>query len=454
MANSRYTADDKSRIDRYKLYEDIFLGKHTAAFSKFSAEMVRKNKVLIYLVCNFGGLISKVSADLLFGESVGFKFAKDADKKAVEFINNFISENDLHTRNYESALSNSYYGDIVAKVWRDDKENVYLDYLSPELLTVEYENDNVRQPYRMILGWIKNINGEQYLRREIHYKGKIENDIWLLKNDELRQKMNLKSFPDYANLPESQATGVDDFLVRLIPNWRIAKAYFGLSDYIDLVSLFDEANNRMSRIAEILNKHSDPKLAVPPGVIREDGTVKGANFDLIEVNSQQTSLTKPEYITWDASLESAFKEIDKIVDFIFLFSETSPAAFGMDKGGQAESGRALKLKLIRTLAKISRKKNYYDSALKWAIKVAQQLGGVSKVTIPSIVWQDGIPADTMEQAQIEEIRLRAGNTSMESSIKRLDGGNDEDIKDEMDKIKGDQKAAAGTLGTNPPQVTL
>jgi len=56
---------------------------------------------------------------------------------------------------------------------------------------------------------------------------------------------------------------------------------------------------------------------------------------------------KPEYIVWNANLDSAMKEIDKMVEFLFMFSETSPDALGLGKGGQAESGRALKMKLLR-----------------------------------------------------------------------------------------------------------
>lgn len=447
---------DQSRANTYETYEDIFMGKHTAAFSRFSAEMTKKKKVLLYVVCNFGGLISKVSADLLFGEQIGISYPDTATDKHKNFIDNFIKTNDLHTQNYESALANSYLGDQFIKLRRDDKGVVYADYINPELVSIETEGDNKRAVESITVGWIKNDNGKLYLRKEIHKKGKIFNELWLLdKSGKPTMKVDMKAVDDYAQIPDSQDTGVDDFLIRHIPNWRTSSRNWGISDYIDLLSLFDEANNRVSRVKDILDKHSDPKLAVPPGVIQPDGTVKGANFDLVEVaGTSQSSLTKPEYITWDASLDAAFKEIDKIVDFLFLFSETSPAAFGMDKNGTADSGRALKFRLIRTMAKISRKKNYYDSALTWLFETAQKLGNVADPITPNIVWQDGIPQDTYEAAQIEEIRLRSGNTSVESSIKRLDGGSEKDIEAEVKKIDDEKKALTANLGNGTPNVTL
>jgi len=442
MANEWLSPSDNARVTKYSLYRDIFEGTHTAAFSKFSAEMAVKKKILIYIVCNFGGLISKVSADLLFGEPITLKYPEGMDKKATEFLEKFIEENDLHTQNYEASLTSSYLGDIVLKMRRDADENVIAEYLSPELVTKEYEADNARKPLKIKLSWLKSDGKNEYLRQEIHSKGTIENKLYLIgKSGKIEQEVPLSTLPMYASVEPSVQTGVDDFCVRVIPNWRTSERDYGYSDYVDLLSLFDEANNRMSRLANILDKHSDPKLAVPPGVIREDGTVKGANFDLVEVrgNTGAGGLQKPEYIVWDASLDSAFKEIDKIVEFLFLFSETAPAAFGLDKDGVAASGRALKFKLIRTMAKISRKKNYYDAALKWAFKVALQLGGIKIDKLPAIQWQDGIPQDTIEASQVEEARMRAGNTSLESSIRRLDGGSDDDIAEEIKRIQ-DEKA--------------
>jgi len=456
MANNWMNTEDQSRVNDYDKYEDIFLGKHTASFSKFAAEMTKKKKILTYLVCNFGGLISKVSADLLFGEQIGLSYPDTATQKHKDFLDGFIKSNDLHNQNYEAALASSYLGDQFLKLYRDDKGVVHADYINPALVTVETEGDNKKAIESITIGWVKTQSGTNYLRKEIHYKGKIVNELWRLdKGGVALAKVALNTIDDYATLPDSQDTGVDDFLIRHIPNWRTSRLFWGLSDYMDLLSLFDEANNRVSRVKDILDKHSDPKLAVPPGVIQADGTVKGANFDLVEVSgTAQSSLTKPEYITWDASLDAAFKEIDKIVEFLFLFSETSPAAFGMDKNGTADSGRALKFKLIRTMAKISRKKNYYDAALTWLFETAQKLGNIAKPITPNIVWQDGIPQDTYEAAQIEEIRLRSGNTSVESSIKRLDGGNEKDVAAEIAKIDEEKKALTANLGNNTPNVTL
>lgn len=450
--------NDRTRVENYSFYEDIFLGKHSSAFAKFSAEMSKKKKSMIYVICNFGALISKVSADLLFGEQIGFKFPETTDQKIIDAVDDIVTLNKLHTRNYESALSNSYFGDSAIKLRRDAKGNPIIEYISPQTVFPTFKEDNVNELEKIELCWPKTVNGRNYLRKEIHTRGAIDNEVWLMNGDELMYKVNFEDVYGINNIKEHEDTGIDDFLVKLIPNWKSTGFAYGISDYADLGTLFDEINNRITRMADILNRHSDPKLAVPKGVLDEDGKVRTASFDLFEVSSNQGGgINKPEYITWDASLDSAFKEIDKIVEFLFLFSETSPSVFGLDKGGQADSGRALKFKLIRTLAKISRKKNYYDEAIKWAIMTALKLKGMKPVE-PQIVWQDGIPQDTYEAAQIEEIRMRSGNTSLESSIRRLDGGTDDDINAEIARIDEESSSkidkAMGAIGKNGPDVNV
>jgi hypothetical protein len=157
----------------------------------------------------------------------------------------------------------------------------------------------------------------------------------------------------------------------------------------------------------------------------------------------------PSYITWDAHLTAAFTQFDKILDLLFMLSETAPSAFGLDKFGVAESGRALRLRLLRTLAKINRKRLYYDTALKQALLTAQILdvthGSSSyEPEEPTIQWADGLPEDVVEMVEIESQRMAAGNTSVESSIRRLDGP--DAVEAEMDRIAGETQQSVTLTG--------
>lgn len=458
---------DKYRLQQYDYYENLFLGNHFDAFlQKIDSPLYGKEySRLRYVAANFAGLVTKVCADLLFIEPPKIKVA-DGDQ---QFVDDLVTENKLPVVMYESAIANSYQGDNLFKVRlgkrhpSDEDMSLIIEEQTAKVYFPKLNPNNVKeQPLEQELAWKVKIGEDMYLRKEIHVPGYIYNKLYLLKDETIVMEVDLSllGIPDL--LPE-QETKVDRPLLVHVPNFRAGNRYFGLSDYYDLGPLFYAINNRITKVDNILDKHSDPILALPPGILDENGRVKKERLGLIERPEGATGDQDPAYITWDANLESAFLEIDKLMEMLFMTSEVSPAAFGMDKDGVAESGRALKFKLLRTLAKVQRKQLYYGEALKeviftaqklakaWGIKVnGRTLQGEPK--IPEIEWRDGLPADMMEMVDIEVKRLDAGLTTAEESIMRLDDVDEDTAKEKAGLIKKETESdlRMTTLATTPP----
>lgn len=447
-----YTGDDQKRLSRYQYYEQLFLGEHYDAFRMriSSVEYNRAYSMLRYVMVNFAGLISKVVADMLFSEPIGLSMPEGGDQAFVEAL---WRENKLDVQLYESALSNSYSGDAVFKVRldkrhpNDEKPTIIIEDITPRIYFPKVDAFNVRgTPTVQELAWLFNRGNDKYLRQEIHTPGKVETKVFRMDNDKIGapQDISILGIPDLKDVAESK---IDRSLVVHVPNWKIGNRYFGISDYYDLDPLFYAVNNRMTMIDNILDKHSDPILMVPPGVIDENGKVKKKTLGVIEVDVNEGG--KPEYIVWDASLENAFKEVEKLVEFIYLIGEISPDILGVGKG-VSDSGRALKFKLMRTIAKTARKKLYYDRAIKEVLYVAQLLAEANNVevdglkltkkpTVPELNWSDGLPVDETEQMDIETKAIDAGLTSPKDAIMRI-YGYDKDTAEEKAKEAKDSMA--------------
>lgn len=448
--------NSERRLGDYHYYMRLLMGEHFEAFNiRINDERyTREYSKLRYIMVNFAGLVSKIVADMLFSEPPKFK-APSGDKKDQEWLDALVSENKLNTQNYESAVNNSALGDALYKVRvgerlkGDGKPTVIIEDTTPMIYFPEIDGFNVRaEPSVRTLAWTFYKGKDKYLRKEIHTTGQIENQVWSMENNKVLVQQNISILGD-PELKEFEDTLVDRPLVVHVPNWRTSTRYFGISDYRDLDKLFYAINNRFTKLDNILDKHGDPILAVPPGVLDEKGNVKKKDGRIIEVGDGEDG--KPEYIVWDASLESAFKEIDKLVDVFFMVSEIAPDALGMGKG-QADTGRALKLKLLRTIAKVARKKLYYHDGLREVIYIAGMVAKEHNLEIdgltapdkpfkPDIEWQDGIPIDTSEQADTEAVRLGAGNTSVKDSIMRLDGVDEATAEKKAKEIK-DESALA------------
>jgi hypothetical protein len=319
---------------------------------------------------------------------------------------------------------------------------------------------------RVTLAWVKRDPKQAnraYLRAEVHEPGVIRHQLYDLGTvstlsttgsqnvavpigGKAVQQIPLGTLEAYAELPEEEQTGLDHIPVFHVPNFRYGSRFWGISDYEGLESLFESLNNRVSQIDEVLDKHVAPKIVVPPGFVDEDGKI---HFDRMETIELGPGDQPPSYITWDAHLAAAFTQFEKLLDLLFMLSETAPSAFGLDKFGVAESGRALRLRLLRTLAKINRKRLYYDTALKAALLTAQVLdvthgSGEYEPAEPTIQWADGLPEDMVEMVEIESQRLAAGNTSVESSVRRLDGP--DAVEAEMTRIAEETGQAVALTG--------
>lgn len=452
------------RLGDYDYYERLFLGDHFTAFNiRIDNEGYTKAyERLRYVKVNFAGLLSKIIADMLFSEPITVK-----DEDNQDFVDALWHENRLDVQCYESALSNSALGDAIFKVRvgkrneTDKASTVIIEDITPKIYFPNIDGFNVRAtPNEQELSWTFKSGGKEYLRKEIHKSGKIINEVYEMQGNKISTKVGLDIL-GIAGLQPEVATGIEESLIVHIPNWKMGNRYFGISDYYDIDSIFYAINNRMTKIDNILDKHGDPILMVPKGVMDEKGNVNKKALGVIEVVDGETA--KPEYIVWDASLENAFKEIEKLVEFMYLIGEISPDILGVGSG-TSDSGRALKFKLMRTIAKTARKKLYYDYAIKQVIYVAElmakahniEIGGykVKEPKKPEIQWADGLPIDNGEQIDNEIKAVDANLTSRKDAIMRIYNVDEkvaEEMIDEIDKdgaITMPKTNLTGSFGQN------
>lgn len=439
--------DSKLRLQDYDYFSKLFLGDHFTAFNiRIDDERYTKAyRKLRYIKANYAGLLSKIMADMLFSEPIRV-IAPEGDQ---DFIDSLWYQNKMDVQCYESALSNSAVGDGLFKIRigkrhpADAESTVIIEDITPTIYFPHVDPFNARaNPEVQELAWVFKKDGKEYLRKEIHTAGFIQNQVYAMEGGRVGAIQPL-SIIGLDATKALEKTNVDRPLIVHVPNWKIGNMYFGLSDYYDLDTIFYAINNRLTSIDNILDKHSDPILMVPPGVLDEKGHVNKKALGVIEV--QEGENQKPEYIVWDASLENAFKEIEKLMEVFYITGEISPDALGMGEG-LSDSGRALKFKLMRTIAKAARKKLYYDQAIKEVIYLAQLVAKANNVKIdgemlkgepvvPEIDWADGLPIDQKEQLENETSAIDAGLTTKKDAIMRIYSVDEDTAEEILKEIK-------------------
>jgi len=155
-----------------------------------------------------------------------------------------------------------------------------------------------------------------------------------------------------------------------------------------------------------LDKHADPSVSGPSSALVQDPA--SGEWSLVMGNyfrRDSADDPEPKYITWDGQLEASFKQIELLVNNLYVISEMSSTLLGVeDKENSNMSGRALKFKMISPLAKIKRLTMFLTPKIKKLYKLLSEYGGEAIKNLNdadiSIYWQDGLPNDQLEEAEI------------------------------------------------------
>lgn len=436
---------EAERLERYEKNRLLWEGKHEQVFKANFLRLLREEDRTSYeFVLNWPKRLSTLWADLLLGETPAVS-AGETDSPEQETVERLIEENDLWNVAYEGAIDFSRYGVTVFKV-RFDGRGI-IEAIPPSLWFPVFDPDNIKAVTAHVIGWTYGDDKNKRLKVEIHTPGYIEHREHAIKGNVIGEQLTNDN-------PE--ATGVPYPLIRPVHNLSTTDNPFGGDDYSDLDSLIAEMEVRIAQVTRILDKHSDPNMYGDEAALEYDDEAGGWVFKgggkFFPV--AQGGVT-PGYVTWDGQLEAQFKTLDWLTQQFYSLSETSPAAFGRLEQGLAESGSALKRLMLAPIAKVNRVRMRLDPALKdvlWfaaELERAQGMTGAVQLGDISITWNDGLPDDPREEAEITVQQVDAGLMSQETGVKRLQGLEGEQLEEELARINTERRQNLPGIAMTP-----
>lgn len=444
---------DKERMEDYERREELFESEHCEAFAQKSAKIPDHLKDRAYLAQDYPKLVSVTFADLLYGQSPVFSLPGQQEQ-----LDKLVSDNRLPTTLYESELSASFRGDAVFKLSIAPRHpggdlDILIEEVPAYAYFAELDPDNARRVLSQCLAWERCVQkGDReikYLRVEHHLPGQIINELYIVEGFcKVKKRVPLSDLYGDQAPPDVVPTGIKTPLLFHCPNLRHGSIYYGMSDYTEgLESLFDEANQRITQIAGILDKHADPKLVLPEGVLNKRGEVKTDDLEVIIVAKEEAVAGVPKHLTWDAQLSAAFQQLEIVEEKIFQFSDVSPAMFGKDKAGNIESGRAMLMRFARMITRAVRKQNYREPVICDMLFAALELAAANNVpgyTMPTrkpeMVWRNGLPKDDKELTETAVAQVQARLMSRETAIRYIRQVGPSEAQAELQRIQEDEAA--------------
>lgn len=420
-----------SEVERLQQYEDnrlLFEGKHEQVFTEWIKILRDDRKALLELILNWYKRLSLLWADLLLGEPPTITVGEDDSPEQIN-LHRIIEDNSLILSAHEVAIDISRFGVGLFKV-RYDTQGI-IEAQPPMVWFPVVQPDNIKQVIAHVLAYEFEVDKVKYLKAEIHEKGKITTKIYFMRGGYIGE---------LAEEPKEVQTGVNRFLIIPTNNVMTSDRLYGKDDYEDLDSIIQELEIRVAQVSKILDKHADPNMYGPSTAMSQTSEGEwefqggGKYFPVDEGEST------PGYITWDGQIDAAFKQIEILLEQLYILSETSAAAFGQLKAGLAESGTALRRLMMAPLAKTNRIRMRFDPTLKNTLKacseleVSQGMSGALVLKNIDISWQDGLPDDDREQADIYALYRQNGLISIERGLKQLFKLKGAQLKEELDRL--------------------
>lgn len=266
---------------------------------------------------------------------------------------------------------------------------------------------------------------KQYVKFTIHQPGTIQHLVYLVKDSKLKQSIPLAEFPEYASLEVDgdgiQQTGIDEMLIVRADNALSSDRYYGRSDFSPSVhSLIEALDLAFARRAEVLAKFSRPVPMVPESAMQFDHSLNKWVFRTTDAIILREGQNTAGYLTWQASLVDVETEIQGLFSQLLMKLKVSKillagGSTGAASPGVSESGTALKIRLIPTLAKVRKFATSYKRVVPMAFSLMSKLEvalgipneGAFEPEDVKIEMQDGIPDIPLEIAQLRLVNSQA-----------------------------------------------
>lgn len=435
--------DEATRLQEHAIMRQIYNGLHDKVFPRYASYLADASKDTRKqpIILDWPAMGTDTYLSLLLGEEPEVLAGDRTDLPERSDEQVFIDV---------SRYGVGFYEVSDAGIQALNPENCYL-IVSP---------DNIQKPIAHVFfrQWDEGDQQKKlsYVKFTIHTPGQIQHLVYENKDGKLSGPFDLKQFPAFASLKTDslgiQKPQIDDSLIVQVNNALSSERYYGRSDYRpSVLTLVESLERAFSQRDEVLAKFTSPTPVIPESAttfdhIRQEWVYKPGQAIIV-----QPGETSPSLMVWQAELSAVETAIEQKMDQLLQMLQLSRVLLAGKDAGAAESGTALRIRLIPTLSKVSKYARAAEKAIPKVLNLWSQLHGpeipLEKITVN---LQDGIPEDPMETAQATQIWDLMGAVSLERKLELqgLKEGSDAFNK-ELERIRGQQQAAP-----DGPQIEL
>lgn len=424
-----------------------------------------------YVISPAPRMISRASANMLYGEPPEIRPASDGDEDRMNFI---VNENDLSSELVRGAMISSSEGEVYGRI-----------LVQPAILDapiVEFVSGRTVIPHfagRFLMAatfvseWQEGRN-EFFRLFETYEAGAITSELYRGGRTSIGARVELASYSKTEGMSDQVLTGIARPLCAFIPNSIDDPPNRGFSDYRGMERRYLALNEAVTIGQKNLRTAGIKRAFVDKAYLDERGRLPSGDDVFIRKSRDATAgeSQKPiDVAEYSFEAQSTVAWIDHLLDSTLLLSGIAPTMVGRSVDGGAVSGTALRLKAAHSLIESSGKGRHFDRGVGWLLRCAAVIDSRPTTQngfgrrwneadgVPQIERADALPKDDTEAAQRLVMLTNANAISTEEKVKALHPEWDERaVNDEVARIDGagpsaeEPPGAGGTL--TPPRPTL
>ncbi|HEX3047206.1 MAG TPA: phage portal protein [Bacillota bacterium] len=391
----------------------------------WAREIKEERRVMLHIP--IAGDLATTSSNLLFSESPKIILPGGSPELTAK-LEQIINANGFYNTIIEAAEVCAALGGVFLKInWDKD--------LSPYPILNIAQVDNAIPEFKYgilqaVTFW-KIIDAEDEVHRllERHEKGYIYSALYLGTQDNLGRQIPLTSRPETANIQPVVATGINDILVRYIPNMMPNKLFrgssVGQSDFGGSEGLMDALDEvYTSWIRDI--RLGQARIIVPESYLIDVATGK-PKFDLdqevyVQMDYNPNDIQGANSITqsqFNIRTEEHRQTSLELIARIIANAGYSPQSFGLGAGSISESGYALQIREKKSFITTAKKARYWKTALEDILFLMLQLENHSHSIRPSVEIQDSVTSDLSQIAQTVNLLYNASAISIRTAVQMV-----------------------------------
>ena len=356
-------------------------------------------------------LISRAYADLLVGKPPAIQAADEADQDNLDEI---TSQSDLVSESHVAAQISSSEGEVWWKVYTDRmvSDRPIIQFVSRREVVALWRG---RTPIAIAFVTTMRDEGATVERLlEVHEPGRLINRLYRGTRETLGNAVALTSNPSLADLPDEWLHGLSVMLAgRIINKPALGYSNLGRSDYQGCEPMFLALNEAATIGVENARLTAKKRLFVDRKYLDQRGDLPaGSDVFLLDNkdfgDGDKSGVYAIEY-SFDADQLIAYQRdlVDRVITRTGLVAQW----VGASVDGSAESGTALRVRMVPATLAANGKSLHFQKGLRDALlacqlvdALPQQSGGFERPysnagEAPSVQFTDPIPPDAVEDSQ-------------------------------------------------------